>query len=66
MTPHHFPVQAFTNRERKLLHPTNACRGHGTTNTINRADLAGILVALQKGQTDVASDSVSCLPQVSK
>eukprot|EP00983_Pelagomonas_calceolata_P052524 1142873-Pelagomonas_calceolata.AAC.2 len=40
--------------------------GPGTTNTINRAELAGILVALQQGQTDIASDSASWLSQISK
>eukprot|EP00983_Pelagomonas_calceolata_P075018 1152810-Pelagomonas_calceolata.AAC.1 len=35
-------------------------------NTINRAELAGILVVLQQGQTDIASDSASCLSQTSK
>eukprot|EP00983_Pelagomonas_calceolata_P106794 1159273-Pelagomonas_calceolata.AAC.12 len=39
---------------------------HGPTNTINRAELAGILVALQQGHTDRASDSTSCLSQKSK
>eukprot|EP00983_Pelagomonas_calceolata_P012221 390842-Pelagomonas_calceolata.AAC.1 len=44
--------------------------GCGSTNTINRAELAGILVtrmatvALQQGQTDIASDSASCLSQI--
>eukprot|EP00983_Pelagomonas_calceolata_P013898 444948-Pelagomonas_calceolata.AAC.1 len=28
--------------------------GHGPANTINRAESAGILVALQQGQTDAA------------
>eukprot|EP00983_Pelagomonas_calceolata_P051733 1142541-Pelagomonas_calceolata.AAC.1 len=40
--------------------------GHGPTNTINRAELAGINVALQQGQTDIASDSASCLSLISK
>eukprot|EP00983_Pelagomonas_calceolata_P086415 1156752-Pelagomonas_calceolata.AAC.3 len=35
--------------------------GHEPTNTINRAELAGILVALQKGHTDIASDGAACL-----
>eukprot|EP00983_Pelagomonas_calceolata_P071989 1151480-Pelagomonas_calceolata.AAC.2 len=35
--------------------------GRGPTNTINRAEIAGILVALQQGQTGIASDSASCL-----
>eukprot|EP00983_Pelagomonas_calceolata_P020416 643737-Pelagomonas_calceolata.AAC.1 len=40
--------------------------GHGPTNTINRAELAGILVALQQGHTAIASGSASCLSQNSK
>eukprot|EP00983_Pelagomonas_calceolata_P015549 492561-Pelagomonas_calceolata.AAC.1 len=40
--------------------------GHGPTNSINRAEVAGILVALQQGETDNASDSASCLSQISK
>eukprot|EP00983_Pelagomonas_calceolata_P009806 317667-Pelagomonas_calceolata.AAC.1 len=40
--------------------------GRGPTNTINRAEPAGFLVALQKGPTDIASDSASCLFQISK
>eukprot|EP00983_Pelagomonas_calceolata_P011824 380562-Pelagomonas_calceolata.AAC.1 len=39
---------------------------HGPTNTINRGELAGILEALQQGQTDIASDSASCLSQIFK
>eukprot|EP00983_Pelagomonas_calceolata_P079920 1154913-Pelagomonas_calceolata.AAC.2 len=35
--------------------------GHGPTNTINRAELAGSLVALQQGKTGIASDGASCL-----
>eukprot|EP00983_Pelagomonas_calceolata_P085004 1156471-Pelagomonas_calceolata.AAC.2 len=41
-------------------------RGHGLTNIINRAELTGILVALQQGHTGIASDSASCLSQISK
>eukprot|EP00983_Pelagomonas_calceolata_P050192 1141846-Pelagomonas_calceolata.AAC.2 len=33
--------------------------GRGPTNTINRAELAGILVALQQGHTNMPTDSVS-------
>mmetsp|Transcript_1067 Transcript_1067/g.2390 ORF Transcript_1067/g.2390 Transcript_1067/m.2390 type:complete len:174 (-) Transcript_1067:76-597(-) len=40
--------------------------GRGPANTINRAELVGILVALQQGQTDIASDSASCLSLISK
>eukprot|EP00983_Pelagomonas_calceolata_P053863 1143458-Pelagomonas_calceolata.AAC.3 len=40
--------------------------GHGPTHTINRAELAGFLVALQQGHTAIASDSASCLSQISK
>eukprot|EP00983_Pelagomonas_calceolata_P084990 1156469-Pelagomonas_calceolata.AAC.4 len=40
--------------------------GHGPTNTINRAEPVGILVALQQGHTAIASDSTSCLSQISK
>eukprot|EP00983_Pelagomonas_calceolata_P041126 1137924-Pelagomonas_calceolata.AAC.1 len=40
--------------------------GHGPTNTINRAELAGILAALQQGHTAIASDSASYLSQISK
>eukprot|EP00983_Pelagomonas_calceolata_P056027 1144415-Pelagomonas_calceolata.AAC.1 len=32
---------------------------HGSTNTINRVELAGILVAPQQGHTDVASDNTT-------
>eukprot|EP00983_Pelagomonas_calceolata_P072313 1151668-Pelagomonas_calceolata.AAC.1 len=39
--------------------------GHGSINTINRAELAGILVALQQEHTDIASNSASCLFQIS-
>eukprot|EP00983_Pelagomonas_calceolata_P005658 186020-Pelagomonas_calceolata.AAC.1 len=35
-------------------------------NTINRAELAGIFVALQQGHTEIVSDSASCLFQISK
>eukprot|EP00983_Pelagomonas_calceolata_P053269 1143234-Pelagomonas_calceolata.AAC.1 len=38
--------------------------GCGPTSTINRAELADIFVALQQGQTDIASDSASCLSQI--
>eukprot|EP00983_Pelagomonas_calceolata_P076040 1153252-Pelagomonas_calceolata.AAC.2 len=41
-------------------------KGHGPTNTTNRAELAGIPVAFQQGHTDIASDSASCLSQISK
>eukprot|EP00983_Pelagomonas_calceolata_P052765 1142998-Pelagomonas_calceolata.AAC.4 len=43
--------------------------GRGPTNAINllnRAELAGILVVLQQGQTDIGSDSASCLSHISK
>eukprot|EP00983_Pelagomonas_calceolata_P127011 1161359-Pelagomonas_calceolata.AAC.3 len=39
---------------------------YGPINIINRAELGDILVALQQGQTDIASDSASCLFQISK
>ncbi|KAF5834867.1 Hsp70 protein-domain-containing protein [Dunaliella salina] len=39
--------------------------GHGPTNTITRAELVGILVALQHEQTEIATDSASCLSQIS-
>eukprot|EP00983_Pelagomonas_calceolata_P024995 785952-Pelagomonas_calceolata.AAC.1 len=35
-------------------------------NTINRAELAGILVAFQQGHTNITSDNASCLSQISK
>eukprot|EP00983_Pelagomonas_calceolata_P066456 1149052-Pelagomonas_calceolata.AAC.2 len=40
--------------------------GQGPTNAINKAELAGNLVALQQGQNDVASDNAFCLSQISK
>eukprot|EP00983_Pelagomonas_calceolata_P058045 1145339-Pelagomonas_calceolata.AAC.5 len=40
--------------------------GNGPTNTINKAELAGILVAPQQGHTDRASDGASCLSQISQ
>ena len=39
--------------------------GHGPTNTITRAELVGILVALQHEQTKIATDSASCIFQIS-
>ncbi|KAF5828068.1 hypothetical protein DUNSADRAFT_18267 [Dunaliella salina] len=39
--------------------------GHGPTNTITRAELVGILVALQHEQTEIATDSASYLFQIS-
>eukprot|EP00983_Pelagomonas_calceolata_P089131 1157280-Pelagomonas_calceolata.AAC.12 len=39
--------------------------GNGPTNTINRAELVGILVALQEGHIDIA-DSAPCLSQIPK
>eukprot|EP00983_Pelagomonas_calceolata_P010922 353401-Pelagomonas_calceolata.AAC.1 len=54
MTPHHFLVQVFINREGRLpfqhlqLHVKP--NGHRPTNTITRADLVVILVALQQEQ----------------
>eukprot|EP00983_Pelagomonas_calceolata_P097865 1158288-Pelagomonas_calceolata.AAC.8 len=38
--------------------------GHGSTNTINRSKLAGILVELQQGHTDITTDSAYCLSQI--
>eukprot|EP00983_Pelagomonas_calceolata_P073900 1152316-Pelagomonas_calceolata.AAC.16 len=65
-------VPVFTNRAETLLIPLSNCgctmkpNGHGPTNTNNRETPAGILVALQQGHADVASDSASCLSQISK
>ena len=39
--------------------------GRGPTNTITRAELVGILVALQHEQTKIATDSASCIFQIS-
>ena len=38
--------------------------GSGPTLTINRAELAAVLVAPQKGYTEIATDSASSLFQV--
>jgi len=38
--------------------------GRGPTNTINRAELAGILVAIMKEYEVIATDSASCLSQI--
>ena len=35
--------------------------GSGPTLTINRAELAAVLVAVQKGHTEIATDSASSL-----
>ena len=40
--------------------------GMGVTNTINRAELAGIYAALQCGHTHIASDSAGSLSQIRK
>eukprot|EP00983_Pelagomonas_calceolata_P088290 1157171-Pelagomonas_calceolata.AAC.2 len=40
--------------------------GRGPTNTINRVERAGILVALQQGHSAIDSGSASRLPQISK
>jgi ribonuclease HI len=40
--------------------------GKGATNTINRAELAGIWGALQKGQHTIATDSASSICQIRK
>jgi len=38
--------------------------GSGPTLTINRAELAAVLVAVQKGHTGIATDSASSLFQI--
>ena len=40
--------------------------GSGPTLTINRAELAAVLVAVQKGHTEIATDSASSLFQIRK
>jgi ribonuclease HI len=40
--------------------------GRGPTLTINRAELAAVLVAVQKGHTEIATDSASSLFQIRK
>ena len=40
--------------------------GSGPTLTINRAELTALLVAVQKGHTEVATDSASSLFQIRK
>jgi ribonuclease HI len=40
--------------------------GNGPTLTINRSELAAVLVAVQKGHTEIATDSASSLFQVRK
>ena len=40
--------------------------GNSPTLTINRAELAAVLVAVQKGNTEIATDSASSLFQVRK
>jgi len=40
--------------------------GSGPTLTINRAELAAVLVAVQIGQTEIATDSASSLFQIGK
>jgi ribonuclease HI len=40
--------------------------GSGPTITTNRAELAAVLVAVQKGHTEIATDSASSLFQVRK
>eukprot|EP00983_Pelagomonas_calceolata_P046672 1140288-Pelagomonas_calceolata.AAC.1 len=55
-----------TNQSSQQLQLHVNPNGRGPTNTINRAELAGIIVALQQGHTDIASDSASCLSQISK
>ena len=39
-------------------------RGQGPTYSINRAELAAILVALQQGHTSIATDSSSAINQI--
>ena len=41
-------------------------RGSDPTLTINRAELAAVLVAVQKGHTEIATDSASSLFQIKK
>jgi len=40
--------------------------GSGPTITINRAELAAVLVPVQKGHTEIATDSASSLFQIRK
>ena len=40
--------------------------GSGPTLTINRAEFAAVLVAVQKGHTEIATDSASSLFQIKK
>ena len=40
--------------------------GNGPTLTINRAELAAVLVAVQKGNTEIATDSASSPFQITK
>eukprot|EP00983_Pelagomonas_calceolata_P030495 957161-Pelagomonas_calceolata.AAC.1 len=44
------PVRDTSSPSQHLQLPIKP-NGHGPTNTINRAELAGILVALQRGQS---------------
>eukprot|EP00983_Pelagomonas_calceolata_P084605 1156389-Pelagomonas_calceolata.AAC.7 len=69
MTLHHLLAQVSTSRAETLRNQQQLHikpNGHEPTGTINRAQLAGILVALQQWNTDIASDSASCLSQTSK
>eukprot|EP00983_Pelagomonas_calceolata_P005719 188084-Pelagomonas_calceolata.AAC.1 len=71
MTPHHFMVQVFANREGTLIHPPNTCNCTSNPMAVDLEILSTsrtsrYLVALQKGQPDIASDSASCLSQISK
>eukprot|EP00983_Pelagomonas_calceolata_P064539 1148177-Pelagomonas_calceolata.AAC.2 len=60
------PNRDTTQSSQQLqLHINPNGHGHGPANTINRAELAGTLVALQEGHTAIASDSASCLSQIS-
>ena len=40
--------------------------GSGPTLTVNRAELAAVLVAVQKGNTEIATDNASPLFQISR
>eukprot|EP00983_Pelagomonas_calceolata_P101879 1158746-Pelagomonas_calceolata.AAC.5 len=56
----YYLAQVLRSRAETLLNHPNSY------DTIKRTELAGILVALQQGHTDIASDRASRLSQISK
>jgi ribonuclease HI len=59
-------MPATRDREERKLYVNPRSKGEGNENTINRAELVGILYAIQEGSIHIATDSLTSMFQVRK